>query len=352
MGLIRFDTWAEKATFHSPLAGMDLAHSEVQVRRDPLTGQTAVASEDLAKKAELFFGTTDWERAEELAARTKPGCFFCREAVEKGTPRYPDELLPGGRLERGPALVFPNLFPLAAVHAVACWPDHHFLRPSQFTPELLEAGLGAAVEFAGRAEAHFDGLVHISICCNNLPPAGASVVHPHLQVYGGRTTPWLVETFWSRSADFLREHRVSYWRALVDEEEALGERSIAVQDGVHWLAPFAPTGGREVLAVLPDREHLAELGPEQVAALADGLSRVLGWYESRGLSAFNYTLYSAPLDGRRAGFPVLLRIVARAAFRVDYRCDDYFLQRQLGSELVLDPPERMAAELRGVFAAG
>jgi len=351
MEKIRFESWTEKATFHSPLNGMELTDSEVQVRRDPLTGQTAVASEDLAKKAELFFGVTDWEHAEEIAQRTRADCFFCREAIAKGTPRYPDELVPGGRLERGAALVFPNLFPLAALHAIACWPDYHFLRPAQFTPELLEMGLGAAIEFAGRAEAHLADLRHVSICCNNLPPAGASVVHPHLQIYGGHTVPWLVETFWSASQRFLERTGVSYWKALVEEEAERGERFVAADSGVAWLVPFAPTGGREVLAVLPDREHLAQLDPDHVTALARGLSTVLAWYEANGLSSFNFTLYSAPLDGRQAGFPIVLRIVARAAFRADYRCDDYFLQRQLGSELVLDPPERMAAELRPLFAA-
>ena len=46
----------------------------------------------------------------------------------------------------------------------------------------------------------------------------------------------------------------------------------------------------------------------------------------------------------------MLRVIARTAFRLDYRTDDYFLQKQLGGELIFVPPEQLAAELRGDFA--
>ena len=125
---------------------MEFAEDRVEVRTDPLTGMTAVASAGLEAKEEMFLGKTDWDYAEALAARTREGCFFCPEKVLEATPRYPDELVPGGRLEHGGALVFPNLFPLAAVHAVVTFPERHYLRPSEFTPELLEEALGAAFD--------------------------------------------------------------------------------------------------------------------------------------------------------------------------------------------------------------
>jgi UDPglucose--hexose-1-phosphate uridylyltransferase len=346
MDRIEFERSVEKAGFFSPLAGMDYAEQTIEVRRDPLTGMTAVSSSELATKEEMFFGKTDWAYAEELAARTRQGCFFCPEKVFDVTPRYPEELLPGGRLQLGGALVFPNLFPLAALHAVVTYPQRHFLRPSEFTPDLLEEGLGAAVDFVARAERFYPALRHIEVCCNHMLPAGASMVHPHFQVFGGEAVPWLVELTWRRSAEFKREHGVSYWRALVDEETARDERVIATEAGCTWLTPFAPTGGREVIAVLPDFPRMSSLGAEQIAALARGLSAVLAWYEREALSAFNFTLYAEPLSGEDTGHPVILRVVARSAFKPDYRTDDYFLQKQLGGELIFLPPEQIAAQLR------
>jgi galactose-1-phosphate uridylyltransferase len=346
---IQFERHAESAAFFSPLAGMAFAEDRIEVRVDPLTGMTAVASAGLEAKEEMFLGKTDWAYTDLLAARSREGCFFCPEKVLEATPKYPDELIPGGRLERGRALVFPNLFPLAALHAVVTFPEKHFLRPSQFTPSLLEEGLGAAVDFARRAAAFSPGMTNISVCCNHMLPGGASLVHPHLQVFGGETVPWLVQLYWDRSADWLARHGESYWRTLVEQEQTAGERYVWGVAGVHWLVPFAPAGAREALAVVPAAGRVIDLDDEHVAALAHGLTRILTWYEDEGLSAFNFTLYGGPLDGTDAGFPVVLRVIARTAFKQDYRTDDYFLQKQLGGELMFAAPEEMAARLRPLF---
>ena len=343
---IQFKRHMETAGFFSPLAGMEFAEDHIEVRTDPLTGMTAVSSAGLEAKEEMFLGKTDWAYAEALAARAREGCFFCPEKVLEATPRYPDELLPGGRLEHGRALVFPNLFPLAGVHAVVTFPAKHFLRPSQFTPDLLEEALGAAFDFAGRAERFYPRMTHLEVSCNHMLPAGASLAHPHLQVFGGETVPWQVELSWRRSAEWRAANGSSYWATLVEQERAGGERYVHGADGVHWLVPFAPAGAREVIAVVPDAERLSELGVSQVAALSTGLSAVLGWYEAEGLSAFNFTVFGGALDGRETGFPVVLRVIARTAFRQDYRTDDYFLQKQLGGELLFAAPEEMAARLR------
>jgi UDPglucose--hexose-1-phosphate uridylyltransferase len=350
MDRIQFKRSVEKAGFYSPLAGMEFAEQTIEVRRDPLLGTTAFSSSELATKEEMFFGKTDWEHTEQLAAATRTGCFFCPEKVFEVTPRYPEELLAGGRLQRGRALVFPNLFPLARLHAVVTYPEHHFLRPSQFTPDLLRDGLGAAVELCRRAESFYPDLEHLEICCNHMLPAGASMVHPHFQIFGGPAVPWLVQTMWDRSAVYAAEHGISYWEALVEQETTSGERFIAAQDGVTWLVAYAPLGGREVLAVVPGRARVGELDDAQVGALARGLSRVVAWYERESLSAFNFTLYGGPSDGPESGHPVVLRVIARSAFKPDYRTDDYFLQKQLGGELIFSPPEQIAATLRSDFA--
>lgn len=347
---IKFESRFETSGFFSPLAGMEFAEDRIEVRTDPLTGMTAVASAGLEAKEEMFLGRTDWTYAEALAARTREGCFFCPEKVLETTPRYPDELVPGGRLEHGRALIFPNLFPLAGVHAVVTFPEKHYLRPSQFTPDLLEEALGAAFDFARRAESFYPRMTHMQVSCNHMLPAGASLAHPHFQVFGGEAAPWQVELYWRRSAEWKAAHGKSYWATLVDQECADGERYVRGADGVHWMVPFAPAGAREVIAVVPGAGRLPELGGAQVRVLSGGLSAVLAWYEEEGLSAFNFTVFSGPLDGRDTGFPVVLRVIARTAFKQDYRTDDYFLQKQLGGELMFAAPEEMAARLRARFS--
>ena len=41
---IQFERHTETAAFYSPLAGMEFAEDRIEVRRDPLTGMTAIAS--------------------------------------------------------------------------------------------------------------------------------------------------------------------------------------------------------------------------------------------------------------------------------------------------------------------
>ncbi len=231
------------------------------------------------------------------------------------------------------------------------YPEKHFLRPTDFEPGLLAEGLGAAVEFASRAEAAYPDLEHLELCCNHMLPAGASMVHPHFQVFGGPGAPWLLRLQWERAAAFRERHGVSYWQTLVDEETARGERAMGGRAGWTWLAAYAPTGGREIMAVLPGRARLAALDGEQIAELARGLSKVLAWYEREGLSAFNFSLLGGPLSGAPEAHAVVLRVVARSAFKPDYRTDDYFLQKQLGGELIFVAPEQIAAELRPELGA-
>jgi UDPglucose--hexose-1-phosphate uridylyltransferase len=346
---IQFERRTEVAAFFSPLSGMEIAEDRIEVRTDPLTGMTAVASAGLEAKEEMFLGKADWAYTDLLVARSREGCFFCPEKVLDATPRFPDAVVPGGRLSRGRALVFPNLFPLAAVHAVVTFPERHFLRPSEFTPSLLEEGLGAAVDFARRATSVSPALTHMQVSCNHMLPGGASLVHPHFQVFAGETVPWLTQLYWDRSAHWMETRGRSYWETLVEQELAAGERYVWGAAGVHWLVPFAPAGAREALAVAPSVARVTDLADEHVAALAYGLTRILTWYEDEGLSAFNFTLYGGPLDGRHEGFPVVLRLIARTAFKQDYRTDDYFLQKQIGGELMFAAPEAMAAQLRTLF---
>lgn len=65
---LHFERLTEQAGFLSPLAGMQHVEQTIEVRRDPLMGTTAVTSSQLRLKEEMFFGTTDWRHAEEIAA--------------------------------------------------------------------------------------------------------------------------------------------------------------------------------------------------------------------------------------------------------------------------------------------
>jgi len=57
---------------------------------------------------------------------------------------------------------------------------------------------------------------------------------------------------------------------------------------------------------------------------------------------------SALPDGDPA-FRCQLRVISRQTVHQNYRTDDHFLQRLLGDELILLPPEELAARARTRF---
>ena len=88
---------------------------------------------------------------------------------------------------------------------------------------------------------------------------------------------------------------------------------------------------------------------KDLEGLAQGLSCVLKGYESMGVSTFNFAVYSGPLGEGDDSVRCYLRIISRQNVYENYRTDDYFLQKLLRNELILTPPEILAAKMRGIM---
>jgi hypothetical protein len=91
--------------------------------------------------------------------------------------------VPGGRLERGAAVVFPNLFPYDDVSGIAVLCGEHF-HPMDAMPErLVVDGLTAARDLTRLVAPRFAGRDASGIVTwTYMPPAGGTQVHPHMQV--------------------------------------------------------------------------------------------------------------------------------------------------------------------------
>jgi UDPglucose--hexose-1-phosphate uridylyltransferase len=336
----------ESLCFHSPLEGMALVRQQVLRRRDPLLGHWAAWASGLAGKGAFFFHPTDRELIERLAADTQPRCFFCPERVEQSTPRFPEHLVPGGALRRGECFLFPNLFPVAPVHAVVAMGHAHYRPLDDFPVALLADALGVAVELVRAYHRGDPAARWFTLNGNYLPPAGASLVHPHLQILGGQHPYTAVERLELACARWKAEHGQPFFDALLAHEECAGDRWIGRVGPACWLTAWAPQGANEVLAVLPGYAGLDSLDDPAIQGLATGLSRVLAGYNRLGFSTYNLSLQAGPCGDASPGFPPVLRIIVRQNMAENYRTDGYFLQRQLGEELMLMLPEELATELR------
>ena len=346
---IRFNKHFQKCSIHNPMLGGMLDTQELEIRRDPLTRRQSVFNPGLRDKAAILFSPSDPVLIERLARESEPGCFLCGDHWKQATPTYPEELVPGGRVEVGESVLFPNLFPLSQVHAVIRVGSKHHVPLREFPPQPIEEAFRAFREFVG-CLSHADPTVRfLSLNGNYLAPAGASIIHPHFQMLGSDVPFTHLEEMFTLSARYRKEHDTCYWKDLVEKEQEIGLRSIARTGGVHWIASFSPQGSNEVLGILTEKTDLLEMEGEDFSNLAKGFSAVLRGYGAMGLSTFNFTLYSGPLGAGDDTFRCFLRVISRQNLYENYRTDDYFLQKLLRNEIILTTPESLASTLRDFF---
>jgi len=315
-----------------PRSGFDRVRVPLEIRRDPLTGQSCrLLPEGSLPPPEQY-------DLEALAAQTRPACPFCAERIESETPRFPPEVWPEGRIRRGEAVLFPNLVAYSKWSSVSIYsPERHLLRLGELRPALIADNLASQAAFARAVLRHDPSSRWVSVNANQLPPSGSSVFHPHLQ---GSAGP--VPTTVQRLLSELGPRRL---RAYVELEREDGVRVIGSTGGVEWLAAFAPVGPAELRAFVAGASSPEDLDDETVVGLADGLSRALRLYASLGFQSFNVALLGVP-----GADMLVLRLVGRAYFGPLLRSDTMWSER-LHWETATDfAPELVARRGRELFA--
>ena len=306
----------------------------MEQRWDPLTGQGC----RLLPPLNLFPPATD-DVAEWVMAAV-PGCPFCPDRIEVVTPRFPEQIVGGGRLRRGEALLFPNLHPYARYSSVAVFsPRKHLLPLAEMTPALVGDNLAVQVAFAQAVTTHDPETSWVSVNANHLPPSGSSVLHPHTQgsVHPFPTT--MQRLLASLPAGSLAEY--------VATERRTGRRYLGSSGTVEWVVGFAPTGPAELRAVVHGVGSPEELGEDQLAELGHGIATALTFYAELGFASYNLALYGT--GGRRTRPDMLLRMVCRANPAPWYRSDVMWLER-LHDETAVDLwPEDVADRAQGRF---
>ena len=152
------------------------------MRHDPVTGRVVIVA---AGRAD----TPAHARAGGSRRRPRPGGVpvLPRPRVDDAardpahrTPASPDE--PGWRVR-----VFPNLYPITEAHEVVVLsPDHY----RTFADLSDDAAAEVLTVLRDRVRAHLDaGLPFATAIVNQGRAAGASIAHPHAQVFGARFRP-------------------------------------------------------------------------------------------------------------------------------------------------------------------
>ena len=128
---ISFIKQIRKSVIHNPMMNNALDTQELEIRKDPLTGAQSVFNPRLEDKVAMFYGSSDTALIEKMAEESRSRCFLCGDTWKQITPAYPADLVPEGRIQIGQAVLFPNIFPAAQVHAVIRVGEKHYVPLSE-----------------------------------------------------------------------------------------------------------------------------------------------------------------------------------------------------------------------------
>jgi len=329
----RLDFVCEKkeAVFHDPRDAFALARYETEVRRDPLTGDTARICHFTMKKAPLF---------DDAPFKQPPeaGCPFCPGMVETVTPKFEEDIVPGGRIKRGGAVLFPNLFPYDDWSGVIALCPDHYLPMADIPKRVIADAFGAAIAFfSGRDRIKArDGLDRTGVVFwNHLPPSGGSQPHPHMHAELTASPPTGVERLLKAEESWYTAHGRPYFADLLDHERAAGERWIGQSGDVVFLAPFAPRGLMgDCQIVFPEKRVVTDLSEKDVADFAAGLRRVLKTFAARDLRCFNLAFLPAPFDTDAPHHWLTARLIPRFFVNPQIHVSDIAVIRTVLDEAV------------------
>jgi galactose-1-phosphate uridylyltransferase len=332
---MEFKTVKERFEFFNPMNDMKKDTQIVEYRTDPLTGTTCIYNPATAEKARLFYGPTDRAALRKFAEQTKELCFFCPEKLAASAAQFIDF----GTLQRGEAVLFPNLY--AAYHdaAVIVLTKTHFLDLNEFTPQIFSDAISLGLEYVQRRYEE-KKITYGVLGGNYLPPAGASIVHPHMHVLSSKTPFRVLQAMIDRAESYYRDHGVN----IIDEILTAEERYIGKMGGIDLYTPFAPLGNNEIDGVI--RTHsLLDLTKKEIDDVASVLVNVLNWYYDEGLSSYNFMLYGGALDGSDTLY-CGIKIISRQNFSPFYINDMWYLLKILQESLIFESPEKTAERVR------
>ena len=341
-----FRATRKRARIHDPRRDFALTEIESEVRYDPLTG-------DSSRICHFAFPRRERPDLSELAARTRSGCPFCPDSIERVTPRYPTDLLPQGRLRRGEALLVPNLFPYDDVSAIVSMSQAHFLAMDAMPVPIVADALKLARDFIVTAAPLVEAREAYGIVTwNYMPPSGASQVHPHMQVIVTDTPGNQLRRELAAEARWRAAQGRAYPAALLEAERG-GARWLEEAGGVAWWVPYGPAGMLgDAQAMFVEQATLSACDDATLEAFAAGLCRVLAAYARMGLWSFNLTLLPDAEDERSGRHRLTARLLPRFYLHPQlHNSDTAYLQLLLGEKFAMLYPEQHAAELRALLAA-
>lgn len=329
-----------------------------ELRQDITTGEWVVLTPNRADRPR--------DIAPEVAAveSHSAGCPFC-PSNEALTPQEVATLaLPEGSVEWQVRIV-PNLYPsyvpdffedaqlslmedgssndplfpkksADGFHEVVIETRHHSQVLTERTKQEAEM-LMLAYHLRHREMLSHPGVRAVHVIKNHGSLSGATMVHPHSQMYGTGHLPQALQNRINVARRYFETHQRSLYADMVQREKEIDQRVVLAGEGVTLLTPFAARWPYELWLVPHDGMPSLAQAPEATIAEAGRMLqealRLLR--EVAGDCAYNYVIHSADRQVAGHGFQWHIQVLPRVKKLAAY---------ELGSGMVVNEvaPEETA----------
>ena len=188
---------------------------------------------------------------------------------------------------------------IGACEVLISSPDHRAgtaLLPQRQVEEIVQSYVDRYRQHAQNA-----ALEQVIILYNHGRPAGASLEHPHSQLYAISLVPPAVREEVDGARQFFEAEGACVFCRTLEDERTAAARIVFENDGFVVFAPYAARSPFETW-IMP-RRHAASIGALDLStekpAFAEALRLTLGaLYEGLNDPPFNYFIHSAPLKAQ------------------------------------------------------
>jgi len=337
---ISFKAIKDRSLMVNPRKGFAPEEIPFEIRYDPLTGETG-------RVFDMPFEADNPDLDETIRRSQGIFCPFCPENIEKSTSLFPKELIPEGRVRVGESTLIPNLVPFDKYAGVSILSHRHYIPMEDLTPETMKDGFISSLSFIRSVVLYDEDVRCLNLNWNYLPPAGSSMIHPHLQPNCGEIPTNELRLQIEGSKRYYEETGRSFWHDYIEAEKKMDIRYVAEIENTCWLMSFVPLGFLpDVFVVFPDHFSLALLEEEMIMPFLNGLSRVLTYFRHQNIFSFNVSIFSVREEGRfRMNGRICPRLFPRAI-----RNNDMAYPQVLHKEpFSVRTPETVCRELREFF---
>jgi len=215
--MITFEKTVKRSKILNPLKSFEEDVLTFEYRADPLTGRNTTVIRGMLKYICKSL-VSDKELLSSLVEKTRVSCPFCPESVKEKAPMFPRAFLEEGRIFVGDAVVIPNLLGHAERSVLVVLSKEHYLKLEGFTAKLIFDGFKGGLTYLKRLSEVEPSIRYPVFIFNYLPPAGSSILHPHMQVLTRDRPFYLVNLLLERSKAYYEGNKSSYWSDLVSKK--------------------------------------------------------------------------------------------------------------------------------------